>query len=232
MTGWVPSVAGLAGLLCMSTAAVASTPTAEFELSEPELPRAWVAAADARPRLLVLDLRATLGVEPELARLLGDMVVTRLHTIGQHEVVSTADVAAMLDVETQKQLLGCSDDACLAEIGGALDAGFLVTGSLSRLGERDVVTLKLLDTGASKLVNQLTEELPGDQGEYEEAMRVASYNLLSMDVPELPTAWYESVWLWAAVGAVVVGGTVTAVVLAQPASAPDAELGQVVLDGR
>lgn len=187
----------------------------------------------ALPRLLVFEFSATLGIDPDLARLLGEMTVARLQAIGRHEVMSSADVATLLDAERQKQLVGCSDESCLAEIGGALGAELLVVGNVSRLGGRAVLTLKLIDTRETKLVKQLADELPADESEFSERIRVASFTLLDITVPprpEEPVPWFRNPWLWGAVGAVVVGGTVGGYFLLRPPSAPGAGLGKVVID--
>ena len=43
------------------------------------------------------------------------------------------DIQDMLALESEKQLLGCSDDTnCLAEIGGALGVSYLVAGNIGK----------------------------------------------------------------------------------------------------
>ncbi|MBI3179527.1 MAG: hypothetical protein HYZ27_07680 [Deltaproteobacteria bacterium] len=184
----------------------------------------------AQPRLLVLDFTAGLGMSPDLAKLLANMAVTRMKEIGQHEVVAMADVQAVLQVEQNRQLLGCGEEQCFAKLGDALGAQVLLVGNVTRLGGRAVLTLKLIESEQARLRNQLTEELPNDESELGEAMRVMSYKLLSLPVPELEKPWYKKPWVWGIVGGVVVAGAVTGYLVSRPPEAPDAALGTVVLD--
>ncbi len=52
----------------------------------------------------------------------------------------------MLSVERQKQLMGCSDSSCMAEIAGALDVDGVVVGSLARLGESYLLSAQYVDS--------------------------------------------------------------------------------------
>jgi hypothetical protein len=189
-------------------------------------------AGGGRAHLLVLDLRPTLGADPDLARLLTEMVVARLHEIGEHEIVSSNDITTLLGLEAQKQLVGCNDDSCLAELAGALDAEWLVSGTVSRLADRPVLTLKLLDTGTHRLTNQLAEDLPDDEAALASAMRSLTYRLLDRTPPVPETAWYARPWVWVVAGVIAAGAGVGVYFLARPESAPAANLGEVVLDAR
>ena len=64
------------------------------------------------------------------------------------QVVSAEEIRSMVQVEGDKQQLGCHSDkelACLAEIGGALGVERVIIGSLGRLGSTYVYSLKLVD---------------------------------------------------------------------------------------
>jgi hypothetical protein len=193
------------------------------------------APAEAAPtapaeRLLVLDFTATLGADPQLAKLVQDIFLARVHTIGRYEVMSQADVVQMLDIEQQRQLAGCDQGACFADVGGALGARWVASGGLSLLGGRSVLTLKLVDTQAARIENQIAKELPVAEGELAESIRVAAYELLRLPVPPPEDQpWYKKWWVWGAAGAVV-GGVALTYVLMRPEPVPDAALGTVVLD--
>ena len=59
-----------------------------------------------------------------------------------------------IDEELRRQLSGgCSEASCIAELGGALGARFLITGKFSRFGSRYVLLLKLIDIELGKAVN-------------------------------------------------------------------------------
>lgn len=77
---------------------------------------------------------------------------------GAFKVYSQADIERVLSAERQAQLLGCTDDTCLAELSGALGARYIVSGRVDRFGDRYVVTAGLFDTEATKLLVQSRRE--------------------------------------------------------------------------
>ena len=64
----------------------------------------------------------------------------------QVKVTTAGDVASVLGLERQKQLLGCSESGCLAELAGALGVDGLLTGSLVKTSAGWLVTLKVVRT--------------------------------------------------------------------------------------
>jgi len=84
-------------------------------------------------------------------------------------VTTGKDLAALIGIERQKQLLGCadSDSSCLAELSAALGVDAVVSGSLGRFGQRYTVNLKVTGSkdGASLAVFSAEvgseDELPG-----------------------------------------------------------------------
>lgn len=81
--------------------------------------------------------------------------VERIATImGENGVTVTTqrDVAQLLGLERQRQLLGCAEDSsdCLVELAGGLGVDGVLTGSVAKSGSSYLVTLKVLraNTGA------------------------------------------------------------------------------------
>jgi hypothetical protein len=71
----------------------------------------------------------------------------------QNVRVSTPkDMAAILGIEKQKQLLGCSDEqsSCMAELAGALGADGIVSGQIAKVGKSFQVNVKILAADGSK----------------------------------------------------------------------------------
>jgi hypothetical protein len=131
-------------------AAPAPTPLeAPAIATPPAAPHPAPAAAPSATKLVVLDIQARFGVGPELATALTDAVVleVRRHKARQ-SVVGADEVRAMIGLEKQKALLGCTDTACLAEIGGAMGAREVLMGTLARFGNAYLLTLRLVDTRA------------------------------------------------------------------------------------
>ncbi len=103
------------------------------------------ARADDRIALAVLDLRDK-GAGADLAGNLTDIVTASLAKLGVFTVLSRADIQKMIELEASKQMMGCDDAACLAEIGGALGVGLLVSGSIGRVGDELILNLTLTNS--------------------------------------------------------------------------------------
>ncbi len=99
----------------------------------------------ATPKVAVLPLGEGEGVNPQLAESVGEALVAELRKLEAADLLSSKQMSDVLSVERQKQLLGCSDNACIAEIAGALDVDQIVTGTLSRLGNSWLLQLQRLD---------------------------------------------------------------------------------------
>jgi hypothetical protein len=64
----------------------------------------------------------------------------------------------VVSVEAQKEALGCDEASCLAEMGQALGARYIVHGSMGVLGSTTVVQLSLFDSEAQRAVARETIE--------------------------------------------------------------------------
>jgi TolB-like protein len=116
------------------------------------------AKPDARPRLLVTDLTAQ-GVSAQEAAAMTDAVVQSLTERNLFEVLSRRDVETLLTAERQRQLLGTCDsspEACAQDVGGALGARYVLSGSLSKLGPTYELAIQVLDTVKGRPVGRST----------------------------------------------------------------------------
>jgi hypothetical protein len=91
------------------------------------------AGAQPRPRIAVVDFAAN-GASKELASAAGGVVANELDRMGTFQIVTADAIRSMLAFEKQRQMLGCADAGCMAEIGGALGVDWLVSGKVTRLG--------------------------------------------------------------------------------------------------
>lgn len=113
------------------------------------------AAAGAQPkvRLAVLDFSAN-GASKELASAAGGVAANELDRLGVFQVVTSEAIRSMLAFEKQRQMLGCADAGCMAEIGGALGVDWLVSGKVTKLaaagGAPETFTLELTLTSVKK----------------------------------------------------------------------------------
>lgn len=100
-----------------------------------------VSAAPAR--VLVLDLKSE-GASEAVKVLVQDELAKRISKEGL-SVLTAADIQSELNVEAQKQAVGCGDESCMVEIANALGAEFTVYGSVVVLNGLTVVNLTLFD---------------------------------------------------------------------------------------
>ena len=119
-----------------------------------------VPAAPQQPplKVLVLDLRAD-DVPDSTARIIRDEITVVMSRDERLDVMSSEDLRRVVTVEAEKNALGCSnDESCLAEIGQALGARYIVHGSVAVLGSSTIIHLTLVDTDAGRAVARETAE--------------------------------------------------------------------------
>ncbi len=121
------------------------------------MPAASLAAEDL-PGLAALNLKAQRGVDASLAELISEATLSELRSTRRFKsVIGSSDVAAMISAEQQKQALGCDEDSCLAQLGGALGVPYLLTGSLGKVGSRYMLNIKLLAVEEAKAAGRITQ---------------------------------------------------------------------------
>lgn len=97
------------------------------------------------------------GVDSDTAQLYEEALLADLQRREHFSVIGASDVNAMLDVELQRDLLGCSDVSCMAEIAGALDADLLLRGVLGRVGDEVAVNLSLVSSSEGVAVARVQQ---------------------------------------------------------------------------
>jgi hypothetical protein len=122
---------------------VQSIATYSADVLIPTLLIALTVASVAPPRVLVLDLKNE-GASEAVRVVVQDELAKRISKEGLN-VVTTADIQHELNLEAQKQAIGCGDESCMVEIANALGAEFTVYGSIVSLNGLTVVNLTLLD---------------------------------------------------------------------------------------
>lgn len=102
------------------------------------------------PRFLFKGLESE-GGQPA-ALLLADYFEARLALPPGAVLATMKDIEALVALEMKKDLLGCDDVACMAEIAGALGADFVLGGAIGQVGGTSLVSVRIVDTrsGAAK----------------------------------------------------------------------------------
>ena len=96
--------------------------------------------------LLLLLQTAMAAPDAATATLLTDVVSTSLAHDKRLDVVTTAELHQMLELEAQRQLVGCDATSCLGELAGATGARYVVFGNVGVLGDQLALTLQLFDS--------------------------------------------------------------------------------------
>ena len=136
--------------------------------------------AGTRTSLAVLDLSAR-GVKEDVASNLTQVLSAELKRIDGTTVVSREDIAAMMQLQETKLQAGCDDMECLAEIGGALGVDRIVAGSVGKLSQSYVVSLRLISARASRVENLVTEAYSGAEDQLIRAVKRAGRKLLGVE---------------------------------------------------
>jgi hypothetical protein len=112
-------------------------------------------------KIAVTTLAAGEGVSPGAAGPLTSVVVGELRKAPGTQLITQQDIANLLNLEQQKQMLGCQTDQCRADLGNALGVDRLLTGNISKLGESWLLQLTLLDVANAKVVSQVDRRQKG-----------------------------------------------------------------------
>lgn len=141
--------------------------------------RAEEAPADDRLRTVILGLVPRRGVDDkQLAHALSDVVQGVYAADARRIVIGRDDIARVLELEAEKQAIGCDSDKCLAEVGQALDAQRLVTGSIDKLGDGFMVTMAEIDAKTLEPVGRVQERVANDENALVDAVTRLATDLL------------------------------------------------------
>jgi len=112
-------------------------------------------AAEQRPNLLVLDLEPRGVGLPESQAATGS-VVRGLRQLEVFQVLSSDDVRQLLALERTRQLSGAKAESSVGQLGAALNAPNAVVGSVTRVGGKLQVDIRLLDAPTQRVLSQKT----------------------------------------------------------------------------
>ncbi len=120
------------------------------------------ATATAAQKIAVLEVTVEGGADPVIGRQMTGRIA---EVIAKRDGVSTIapdDIRALLEKESEKQLLGCDDDSCLAEIGGMLGADILVKGRVAKIEEGFALTLNSVDARRAVPLGHVSDRWGGE----------------------------------------------------------------------
>ena len=175
--------------------------------------------------MVVTPIAAQRNVDEGLVNVLGDVMLSELQERGL-DVVGYSDIKAMLDNEAAKTALSCDAANCLAELGDAMGARFLIHSNLGRIGAQYVFNMKLIDVEQATVKKRVTRQVSSeDEAALIAVVKSAVSELIASEAPAPPpssSSGGSSIGLWTLVGGGVVGVGGAAVAIACTALAAGA----------
>jgi hypothetical protein len=133
-------------------------------------------AQAAEDAVAVLDIQGT-GIDEGLLPTLTEILSVEINELGLHKVIAGRDIQSMLGFEQQKDVLGCTDASCLAEIGGALGVDRIVASHVGKVGSTYVVNIKLINIRLSDTEARVYETVKGEADALIETIRKSVHKL-------------------------------------------------------
>jgi hypothetical protein len=130
----------------------------------------------------VLDIQGT-GIDTQLLPTLTEVLTVEIDALGKYKVVAGRDIQSMLGFEQQKDMLGCTDAACLAEIGGALGVDRIVASHIGKVGSTYVVNIKLINIRKADTEGRVYETVRGEVDALIATIRTSAGKLFANDNP-------------------------------------------------
>jgi hypothetical protein len=104
-----------------------------------------------KPIITVLDF-STDGVSENEMRSIISLLSSALFQTGEFTVIDVSERERLLR-ELEFSMSDCTDESCLLEVGRMLSAEGIVVGNLGRVGNRYILSAKLLETETAKTLN-------------------------------------------------------------------------------
>ncbi len=136
---------------------------------DPAQEKAKQAATNAK-RVVVMPISVSPGLPEDLSKVLADALVGEIDRNTAYKGMTYADMENLLGHEETKAKLSvklaqktggdvCTDTSCLSEVGGALGATLVVSGSLSKLGSSYVLAVQLLDQRKAVVISRFQDSI-------------------------------------------------------------------------
>lgn len=210
--------------------------TASSALAQDAASAAPAAPAAERCKIVVLALvgRSLPAGDEEVPSILTETLAAEVGVVSGCDVVSQADIIAMLDYEKQKAVCTDGSDSCLAEVGAALGAERVVAGTIGKLGSDYILAARLMNVKKGAVEARAEIPVSGPPEQLRRAAKNAGRRLFNAgDLPVDAKVDASPIGkasagpgplLW--VGGIVIGvGVATGVVAGALAGIAEAQLG-------
>jgi hypothetical protein len=153
--------------------------TVALTLTVPALAQSATPGADGRYRTVLMGVAARRGVkDKELVHALSDVVLGIYTNDTNRIVIGPEDIRRALEWEQSRQQAGCDDSKCLAEVGAALDAARIVSGTLDAIGDGYILNLAEIDAKSLEPIARGQREIKKDEAELVRGTRALAEEVL------------------------------------------------------
>ncbi|MDC7227076.1 MAG: CsgG/HfaB family protein [Spirochaetales bacterium] len=135
-------------------------------------------SAQQKETLAVLDFTTEAVSEIEMKAIV-EFLSAELFKTRKYTVIDVSQRETILK-EMEFSMQGCSDDSCALEIGKLLSAEMIVTGNLSKVGSRYLMSVKMLETETSKTMGTANGKFT-DLDELIDGLETIAYSLADME---------------------------------------------------
>lgn len=124
----------------------------------------------------ILNLESS-GISADEARTLTNRLHTELSRTNKYRVVEMAVVEDILRQQGLQQSGACTRDECVAEVGNLLEAEWMLTGGVGRIGGTFSVDVRMIEVKTRKIVMTVSETYRGQQEGLLDVMRTVATKL-------------------------------------------------------
>ena len=127
-------------------------------------------------KTVVVGFAAKRDIDKHLADALTQIVVLEFSK-KRDDVVGRADMLRLLDLETQKQAVGCDESACLTELADALSAERVISGTITTIGSSYLVELVELQNERVEPLHRIQRQVDKSEDAIAKAVQEMSQTL-------------------------------------------------------
>ena len=131
-------------------------------------------SSQGKETLAVLDFKTEAVSETEMNAIV-EFLSAELFNTDKFIVIDVSQRQTILE-EMEFSMSGCTDDSCALEIGKMLSAELIVTGNLSKVGSRYLMSVKMLQTETSRTMGTANGKF-ADLDELIDGLEVIAYDL-------------------------------------------------------
>lgn len=97
------------------------------------------------------------NLDPKLVDFFTGQLAAQLSLQPGFQITTQNEMATLLGLERQKQMLGCAEGSCTAELAGALGVDAVIVGSLAKVGSGYALNMKALAAGTGRSLSVVSE---------------------------------------------------------------------------